>query len=96
MAAKVKETEGINAEGMDFDSPITTVDKPKEEGPKWPMVRIFLPPPENASESSKVDMYEHVTIANEKGQKIWYVLRGEWTEVPVPVFVNLKEKYPNL
>ena len=90
--AKAKE----NIEELNIEDPITTVDTPKDEGPKWPMVRIFLPPPENADEGSKVDMYEHVTIANEKGQKIWYVLRGEWTEVPVPVFVALKEKYPKL
>ena len=93
--AKAKEIEENKAE-MDFDSPITTVDKPKEETDKWPKVRIFLPPPDNAAEGSKVDMYEHVTIANEKGQKIWYVLRGEWTEVPVPVYIVLKEKYPKI
>ena len=91
--AKAKDIEN---EEMIANDPLTTVDKPSEEGPKWPMVRVFLPAPENAGDGSKVDMYEHVTIANEKGQKIWYVLRGEWTEVPVPVYIVLKEKYPNL
>ena len=89
--AKAKEEELV------IDDPITTVEVKKEENQKWPMVRVFIPAPENADEGSKVDMYEHVSIANEvNGQKIWYVLRGEWTEVPVPVFVALKEKYPKL
>ena len=88
--AKAKEEELV------INDPITTVEEKKEETEKWPMVRVFIPAPENAEEGSKVDMYEHVTIANEKGQRIWYVLRGEWTEVPVPVFTVLKEKYPKL
>ena len=83
-------------EELVIDDPITTVEEKTEESQKWPMVRVFIPAPENAEEGSKVDMYEHVTISNAKGQKIWYVLRGEWTEVPVPVYIVLKQKYPKI
>ena len=47
-------------------------------------------------EGVKVDQYEHVTLANERGETCYKVMRGEWVEVPVPVFIALKEKYPKL
>jgi hypothetical protein len=70
------------------------VKKAKYEGPR---VTIFLPKLEDSGdEGVKVDQYEHVTLANEKGEEVYYVLRGEYVEVPVPVFIALKERYPKL
>ena len=66
----------------------------KDNGPK---VMVFLPALEDSGEEGiKVDQYEHVTLANEKGEKIYYVKRGEYVEVPVEVFIALKERYPKL
>jgi hypothetical protein len=69
-------------------------DEKKYDGP---YVNIFLPALEDSGdEGLKVDQYEHVTIANEMGKQVFLVHRGEWVEVPVPVFMVLKEKYPKL
>ena len=58
-----------------------------------PMVEVFLPRLEDDG-SIKVDQYEHVTIANEKGEpERWRILRGERVMVPVRVFMVLHEKY---
>jgi len=70
------------------------VEKPDYVGP---YVDIFLPAlEENGSGGMKVDQYEHVTIANEKSETCYKVLRGEHVSVPVPVFIALKERYPKL
>ena len=68
----------------------------KEEENKGPMVEVFLPEIQSAGDGIKVDQYEHVTIANEQGEKCWKVHRGEKVEVPIDVFIVLKGKYPNL
>ena len=60
-----------------------------------PYVDVILPRLEG-DDDSKVDQYEHVTIANENKEYIYRVLRGVHVEVPVPVFVALKQKHPNL
>ena len=68
--------------------------KKKYEGP---MVTVFLPALEDSgSEGIKVDQYEHVTIANMNKETCYKVLRGEYVEVPVEVFMVLKQKYPTL
>lgn len=88
MAAKKQEV---------FDDGLTVVAQEKEEGYKGPMVTVFLPALEDSGvEGIKVDQYEHVTIANEEKETCYKVLRGEPVEVPVPVFVALKAKYPKL
>ena len=62
-----------------------------------PMVPVFIPALEDPGDGGlKVDQYEHVTIANEYGEICWKVLRGETVDVPVPVFVVLKERYPKI
>lgn len=62
-----------------------------------PYVSIFLPELEGGGQDGiKVDQYEHVTLANEKREEIYRVLRGTHVDVPVPVFIALKERYPNL
>ena len=92
MAATKKE---LNEEY--FDDGLTIQAAPKEEGYKGPMVTVFLPELEDSGSAGiKVDQYEHVTISNEEKDKTYYVLRGEPVEVPVPVFIALKERYPKL
>lgn len=78
------------------DSLTTAVVKsePKYSGP---MVDIFLPELEGGGvDGMKVDQYEHVTIANEEREQHFRIHRGEHVQVPVPVFLALKEKYPKL
>lgn len=88
MATKTKEPE--------FDS-LTTITEEKSPDYNGPMVDVFLPALEDQGQGGmKVDQYEHVTIANERGEKCYKVLRGEHVSVPVPVFVVLKERYPKL
>lgn len=88
MAVKEKET---------FIDPLTTAVPKKEEEVKEPTVSVFLPELEDpGTEGIKIDQYEHVTIGNEKGDKVWYVKRGEHVDVPVSVFMVLKERYPKL
>lgn len=62
-----------------------------------PMVDVFIPALEDGGPGGmKVDQYEHVTIANEKSETPYKVLRGEHVSVPVPVFVALKARYPKI
>ena len=61
-----------------------------------PTVPVFIQALEDSGNGVKVDQYEHVTIANEAGEVCWKVLRGETVEVPVPVFIILKARYPKL
>lgn len=68
-----------------------------EKEPEYvgPTVSVFLP--ELAEDPSvKIDQYEHVTIANEDGIKHYKVHRGEHVDVPVPVFLALRERYKKL
>ena len=57
-----------------------------------PRVRIMLPPSMEADSGVKVDPYEHVTINGE----ITYVKRGKYVDVTVPVYMILKDRYPNI
>jgi len=76
---------------------ITTTVTIEDNKYKGPMVTVFLPELEDSgSEGLKVDQYEHVTIANEDKEIIYRIHRGEPVEIPVPVFMVLKEKYPKL
>ena len=91
MATKEKETHAVNEEKAMKDSLTFAVPKPKEED-GGPRVRIILPRLEDDG-SVAVDQYEHVTIANEKGEEHTRILRGEWVDVTVPVYMALKERY---
>lgn len=74
---------------------LTTAVKHEDKSYKGPMAIAFLP--EIADDGSmKVDQYEHVTIANERGEECYKVRRGEYVEVPVPVYLVLKERYPKI
>ena len=76
---------------------LTTAVEKKEPTYVGPYVDVFLPELEGGGEDGiKVDQYEHVTLANETGETIYRVHRGERVSVPVPVFMALKERYPKL
>lgn len=92
MATKEKKTE---AEQM-MEENLTVATPLEEKVDTTPRVQIYLPRLEEDG-SVAVDQTEHVTIANENGPtKRWRVLRGERVDVPVDVFVAMKEKYPDL
>ncbi len=70
---------------------VTPLESKKQEAPR---VTVFIPVPPDAEDTSvKVDPYEHVTI---NGQKPVYVKRGEPVEVTIPVYLQLRNKYPRL
>jgi len=105
MAAKKPMTLDVDEE-IEFEEPvhqesslddgITVKAEEKKEYYHGPMVRVFLPRLEEEGSGLKVDQYEHVTIANEVREWTWRVKRGEYVEVPVPVFVQLKNKFPDI
>lgn len=88
---KAKEKEEV------FMADPLTMEIPEEKpGYTGPMVDVFLPELEGSDGGKTIDQYEHVTLANEKEEQIYYVRRGEHVSVPVPVFLALKEKYPKI
>jgi hypothetical protein len=78
---------------VEVNDGITVVVPPKEAGPDVPRVRIMIPLPPETDSGLKVDMYEHVTI---NGEKPVYIKRGEWVDVTVPVYMQLRNRYPNI
>ena len=84
-------------ENLTFIDPLTTTTPEKQAVYNGPYVPVFIPALEDSgSNGMKVDQYEHVTIANEQKETCWKVLRGETVEVPVPVYLLLKQKYPKI
>ena len=68
-----------------------------EEKPNEVRVRIKLPLREDdQTPGLNVDQYEHVTIANELGENTVYVKRGAWVDVTIPVFDQLRKRYPDI
>jgi len=57
-----------------------------------PTVRVFLPLLEVAGDGAAVDQTENVIINGNVTQ----IRRGEYVDVKVPVFMQLKQRYPNL
>ena len=57
-----------------------------------PTVRIFLPLLEETGTEVSVDQAENVIINGTVTQ----IRRGEYVDVKVPVFMQLKQRYPNL
>ena len=72
---------------------VVTVEEKKDEEIRVPVLLPELPGGEGGM---KVDQYEHVTIANEEKETCYKVLRGVQTDVTVPVFMQLKQRYPRL
>lgn len=80
-----------------LEDQFTVTEPEKKARYTGPTVEVFIPALEDSgSDGLKVDQYEHVTIANEEKEDIYYVRRGERVEVPVPVFLALKERYPKI
>ena len=90
IVAEPKEVRTFSLDGL------TTVSEERQKIYNGPMVPVFLPALEDSGNGVKVDQYEHVTIANEYGETCWKVLRGETVEVPVPVYIILKGRYPKI
>ena len=57
-----------------------------------PVVRICLPLLEATGTEGTVDQTENVIING----KVTQIRRGEYVEVKVPVFMQLKQRYPGL
>ena len=57
-----------------------------------PTVRIFLPLLEESGTEINTDQTENVIING----KVTQIRRGEYVDVKVPVFLQLKQRYPNL
>ncbi len=57
-----------------------------------PTIRIMLPLVEETGTEAKVDQTENVTINGVVTQ----IRRGEYVDVKIPVFWQLKQRYPNL
>lgn len=77
--------------------PITVAVVEKEAKPEEPRVWITLPKRESDDNPGlNVDQYEHVSISNEDGDTFYRVKRGERVAVTVPVFMLLKQRYPNI
>ena len=90
MAAKQKE-EVFNTDDL------TVAFEEKKSAYTGPRVTVSLPALEDdGSAGLKVDQYEHVTIANEEKETTYYIHRGEPVDVPVAVYMVLKQKYPNV
>ena len=57
-----------------------------------PVVRVCLPLAEETSAEVRADQTENVIING----KVTQIRRGEYVDVKVPVFLQLKQRYPNL
>lgn len=98
MATKQKPIDDEMEDVIEIDDPTTVKIADGKQKYNGPTVDIYLPMLEEEGSGVKVDQYEHVTIANEQKEEHWKIRRGMHIEVPVPVFVVLKQsgRYPNL
>jgi len=67
-----------------------------ENTTKIPTVTVFIPLPPGTDQedidAGRVDPYEHVTVNG----KTTYVKRGENVDVSIPVYMQLRNKYPRI
>ena len=98
MATKPKPIEEEMEDVIEIDDPTTIRVAEQRKKYSGPMVDIYIPPLEEEGSGVKVDQYEHVTISNEDHEEHYKIRRGMHVEVPVPVYVILKQsgRYPNL
>jgi hypothetical protein len=72
---------------------LTAVTSAAPEKDNTPRVRIFLNPrEEETKEGVKIDQYEHVTIDG----KTTLLRRGEYLDIPVDVYLQLRNRFPHL
>lgn len=69
-----------------------TVSTPVAEEHAEVRVSVFIPKTADDEAGEKVDPFERVTI-NGEGTN---VMRGQRVDVTIPVFVQLRNKFPNL
>ena len=93
MATKERVLDKAQVEAEVQDS-MTVAVKHEERKYSGPYASVTLPEMQPGDSNAKIDPYEHVTIANEQGEECYKVLRGEMVDVPVPVFMVLKARYP--
>lgn len=55
-------------------------------------VQICIPLPAEQASGLRADAHEHVTING----KTTLIKRGEYVEVPIDVYIQLRNRYPNL
>lgn len=65
---------------------------PQQPSRREPTVRVFLPLEEEESAELPSDQTEQVILNGSVTQ----IRRGEYVEVKVPVFMQLRQRYPNL
>lgn len=70
----------------------TAVLPEKKETLIEPVVRVYIPLANTDNSDIAVDQTENVTINGVTTQ----IKRGEYVDVKVPVFLQLKQRYPNL
>lgn len=63
-----------------------------EKTAEEPRVRVYLPLLEQEGAGAHVDQYEHVTVNGDTT----LVKRGEYVDVTVPVYIQLKNKFPHI
>lgn len=71
---------------------VSVKNAPASKKEKVTTVRVFLPLLEDTGTDTKVDQTETVLVNGIATQ----IRRGEYVDVKVPVFLQLKNKYPNL
>ena len=71
---------------------VSVKNAPAAKKEKVTTVRVFLPLLEDTGTDTKVDQTETVLVNGIATQ----IRRGEYVDVKVPVFLQLKNKYPNL
>lgn len=71
---------------------LTVASAPVEKKQTVPRVRIILPPSESDSSGLPVDPYEHVTVNG----VTTLIKRGEYVDVTVPVYMQLRNKFPTI
>ncbi|MDY4140835.1 MAG: hypothetical protein SOY30_16090 [Eubacteriales bacterium] len=84
MAAQAKQQETSDA--------ITAAVSSTKTKDTTPRVSVFLPPLEDEGTGLVIDQYEHVTVNGETT----LVKRGEHVQVTVPVYLQLRNKFPHL
>lgn len=55
-------------------------------------VQICIPLPSEQASGLRTDVHEHVTING----KTTLIKRGEYVAVPIDIYIQLRNRYPNL
>ena len=75
-----------------LDTTAVVIEKKAEEVSIEPLVTIFLPLAEDQGSDIAVDQTETVVING----KVTQIRRGEYVDVKVPVFLQLRQRYPSI